>query len=61
LKPDTQKTDTTTSLAGHTATAEAIMFKIDPSTEDFTTNTQITLKFPFIKSTSVQNFEFAIP
>ncbi|WP_204256553.1 hypothetical protein, partial [Mammaliicoccus sciuri] len=37
------------------------MFKIDPSSEDFTTNTQITLKFPFIQSTSVQNFEFAIP
>jgi hypothetical protein len=61
LLPETQKTDTTTSLAGHTATAETIMFKIDPTTEDFTTNTQITLKFPFIHSTSVQNFEFAIP
>jgi hypothetical protein len=61
LKPNTQKIDSTTSLAGHTATAETIMFKIDPSSEDFTTNTQITLKFPFIQSTSVQNFEFAIP
>jgi hypothetical protein len=61
LKPDTQRTDTTTSLAGDTATAETIMFKIDPVTEDFTDNTQITVKFPFIQSTSVQNFEFAIP
>jgi hypothetical protein len=61
LKPDTQKTDTTTSLAGHTATLETIMFKIKHSTEDLTLDTQITLKFPFIQSTSVQNFEFAIP
>jgi hypothetical protein len=61
LVPDNQKTDATTSYAGQTATTQTIMFKIDPVTENFTTDTQITLKFPFISSTSVQNFEFAIP
>jgi hypothetical protein len=47
--------------AGETATAEAIMFKIDPNTEEFNSDTIVTLKFPFIQSTTVQNFEFAIP
>jgi hypothetical protein len=61
LQPDTQLTTNVNALAGQTAAADTIMFKIDPATEDFTLNTQITLKFPFIQSTSVQNFEFAIP
>jgi hypothetical protein len=61
LLPNSYLSTVATCLAGETGSTEAIMFKIKPITEGFTSNTQITIKFPFIQASSVQNFEFAIP
>jgi hypothetical protein len=62
LKPDSQKTDGSTALAGETALAETIMFKIHPAAEeDFTKNTLVYLRFPFVDTSSIQDFSFAIP
>jgi hypothetical protein len=62
LKPDSQKTDGSTALAGETALAETIMFKIHPAAEEnFTTDTQVLLKFSFVDTSSIQDFSFAIP